>query len=394
MDSGSVPLSLSQTGLVSPRPADAGQQPSADYLRRYWKVRPGDLVVNPMWLIGGAIGVSEVAGAVSPDYRVYQLRADVHPRFFHYLMRSEPYFDQYKLLVRANTTFDRRITKADFHPIPTLVPPVSTQRAIADFLDTETARIDALINKKRRLLTLIVDRRQGLIAQAVSVGFDHEGGLVETGSEFAPRIPRGWHLHRLRHVVTDIVDTAHKTAPVVDDGEFLVVRTANVKSGRLVFEGARYTDEAGWKEWTQRGTPMPGDVMFTREAPAGEACVVPDGLRLCIGQRMVLLRVNRAMISGEWLVHSVYAGAAQRFIEVLSKSTTVAHLNMSDIPDIPVVVPPLPEQERVLAAVRPRLRDCEAATAALLAQIDLLVEHRQALITAAVTGELQVGVAA
>ena len=173
------------------------------------------------------------------------------------------------------------------------------------------------------------------------------------------------------------------------------MRTSNVKNGRLVFEDARYTDEASWKEWTARGIPQPGDVMFTREAPAGEACLVPEGVPLCIGQRMVHLRVNRSVIVGEWLLHSIYAGPAQRFIEILSKSTTVAHINMSDIPDIPVVVPTIVEQEDVLRSVRQVIQNQELLTERLARQIALLREHRQALITAAVTGELEIpGVAA
>jgi type I restriction enzyme S subunit len=110
---------------------------------------------------------------------------------------------------------------------------------------------------------------------------------------------------------------------------------------------------------------------------------------------MVHLRVNRSVIVGEWLLHSIYAGPAQRFIEILSKSTTVAHINMSDIPDIPVVVPTIVEQEDVLRSVRQVIQNQELLTERLARQIALLREHRQALITAAVTGELEIpGVAA
>ena len=82
---------------------------------------------------------------------------------------------------------------------------------------------------------------------------------------------------------------------------------------------------------------------WTREAPAGEACIVPPDRRLCIGQRMVLLRIKQTIVSGEWVVHSIYSGHVQRFITDLSNATTVAHLNMSDIPDIPIAVPDFKE---------------------------------------------------
>ena len=72
------------------------------------------------------------------------------------------------------------------------------------------------------------------------------------------------------HELCRIIDCEHKTAPYVDESEFLVVRTSNVRNGQLVMDDMKYTTQAGYKEWTQRGAPEFGDVLFTREAPAGE----------------------------------------------------------------------------------------------------------------------------
>lgn len=270
------------------------------------------------------------------------------------------------------------------------LPSSKVQRAIADYLDAEIARIDTLISKARGLIELLDERRAANVGMAVVAGHGNREDLAETSNHYVPRLPRDWRLMRLRHVVEQIIDTPHKTAPVVDDKEYLVVRTANVKTGRLVFVDARYTDRASWIEWNRRGEPRPGDVMFTREAPAGEACVVPAGVPLCIGQRMVLFRVNPAVACGEWIVHSIYSGPAQRFIEELSNATTVAHLNMSDIHDIPIAVPDKDEQQRILAQVRTEVRRHEEAVSKLNEQITLLAERRKALITAVVTGEMPV----
>jgi type I restriction enzyme S subunit len=309
------------------------------------------------------------------------------PTFLWYLVNDEDFWEKggtAQPYVRVPETLARKVW----------LPPFEVQRAIADYLDTETTRIDALITKKQRMIELLDERRSAFVGLAVTVGVD-DGPTTSTVNEFAPVVREGWTLNRLRHVVEEILDTAHKTAPVVDGGEYLVVRTANVKSGELLLQGAHYTDEAAWQEWTARGIPSAGDVIFTREAPAGEACLVPEDLALCIGQRTVLLRPNRSIVDGEWLVHSIYSGAAQRFIEVLAKSTTVAHLNMSDISDLPVILPPLQEQEILLATVRVEVARNTELKRKIGRQIDLLREHRQALITAAVTGEFEVpGVAA
>jgi type I restriction enzyme S subunit len=361
----------------------------------YNVVEPGDTVLRLTDLQNDQrslrVGFVQERGIITSAYVTLRPKHDVDTRFFSYVLKSMDFRKDFYALgagVRQSLKFDE-LKRVQIH-----LPAINKQRTIADYLDRETARIDALITKKQRMIELLDERRAAFVGRAVTVGVN-DAGVTATGNEFAPVVRQGWALHRLRHVVGEIVDTAHKTAPVVDGGEYLVVRTTNVKSGVLVLDGAHYTDEAAWREWTARGVPSAGDVIFTREAPAGEACLVPEGHELCIGQRTVLLRPNRSVIDGEWIVHSIYSGAAQRFIEVLAKSTTVAHINMSDIPDLPVVVPPLQEQRSVLATVRREVSRLADLKWRLGRQIELLREHRQALITSAVTGEIEVpGVAA
>lgn len=379
------------TARVSPRSESFGAAPS----RARRLVVKGDSLIP--YLTGGAAWVStrpllisstELAGVVfSTGFYSVSPTHQVNPRFLNYALSARNLLDELQAVSTGVTM--KGFTAEQLGKCKIWVPSITTQTAIAEYLDTETTRIDALIAKKQRMIELLDERRAAFVGRAVTVGVN-DAGVTETGNEFAPVVRHGWTLHRLRHVVEEIVDTAHKTAPVVDGGEYLVVRTANVKSGALVLDGAHYTDEAAWREWTARGVPSAGDVIFTREAPAGEACLVPEGRELCIGQRTVLLRPNRSVIDGEWIVHSIYSGAAQRFIEVLAKSTTVAHINMSDIPDLPVVVPPLQEQKSVLATVRREVSRLADLKGRLGRQIELLREHRQALISAAVTGEVQV----
>ncbi len=355
----------------------------------YNVINPGDTVLRLTDLQNDQrslrVGLVVEAGIITSAYVTVRPNKVMHPQFLNYFLKHLDFRKDFYALgagVRQSLKFE------ELRSVKVPVPALAEQKAIADYLDIETDRIDGLITKKLQIIELIDERRSAFVGRAVTVGVT-AGPTTQTGNEFAPVVRIGWTLQRLRHVVEEIVDTAHKTAPVVDDGEYLVVRTANVKAGELVLDGARYTDEDGWREWTARGVPSVGDVIFTREAPAGEACLVPEGSALCIGQRTVLLRPNRSMISGEWIMHSIYSGAAQRFIEVLAKSTTVAHINMSDIPDLPIVLPPLREQEVVLALVRQEVSRISTMKEKLTRQIGLLRDYRQALITAAVTGDLE-----
>lgn len=168
-----VMLSLTVKGYLLDRSSMAIQQNASDSsIPRYFVACPNDLVVNPMWLIGGAIGVSDKRGAVSPDYRVFQIDEVLDPWYLHAVLRSAPYFDQYTLYTRSNTTFDRRIKQNDLDNLPLPIPPIDEQREIVERIDEQTSRIDTLIAKAEEHIALAKERRSALITAAVTGQFD------------------------------------------------------------------------------------------------------------------------------------------------------------------------------------------------------------------------------
>lgn len=149
------------------------------------------------------------------------------------------------------------------------------------------------------------------------------------------------------HELCKIIDCEHKTAPYVEESEFLVVRTSNVRNGQLVMEDMKFTTEEGFVEWTQRAIPEYGDVLFTREAPAGESCLVPEDKKICMGQRMVLLRPNREKVDPLFLSLILATEKCKFDIYRLSIGSTVSRINISDIKNLKVASPPLPEQQKI-----------------------------------------------
>ncbi|MCM2971801.1 restriction endonuclease subunit S [Larsenimonas suaedae] len=144
-----------------------------------------------------------------------------------------------------------------------------------------------------------------------------------------------------------IIDCEHKTAPYVEKSEFLVVRTSNVRNGQLVMDDMKFTTEAGYREWTERAVPEYGDVLFTREAPAGETCLVPQNTNVCMGQRMVLLRPRRKVADPFFLSQILATEKCKFSIKRLSIGSTVSRINISDIKSLRVAAPPLPEQKKI-----------------------------------------------
>lgn len=270
------------------------------------------------------------------------------------------------------------------------LPVCEEQTQIARFLDHETARIDALIEEQQRLIELLKEKRQAVISHAVTKGLDPTVPMKDSGVEWLGEVPAHWKQIRIKHILNAMIDAEHKTAEYSDDGEYLVCRTTNVRNGLLSLEGAKYADRDTYIDWTRRGVPEPLDILFTREAPAGEACLVPENLEICLGQRMVLFKLDKTRIDPAFTVHSIYAGLASDFVKQLSQGSTVSHFNMADIGNIPLFEPPLPEQKEISDFLARRCDSYDLLINEAESSVKLISERRSALISAAVTGKIDV----
>ena len=161
---------------------------------------------------------------------------------------------------------------------------------------------------------------------------------------------------RLRDLCSQVVDCPHST-PVWTDNGVIVLRSHNIRNGRLDLSSPSYTDEAHYQDRTRRATPSEGDLVITREAPMGEVCIIPAGVRCCLGQRMVLLRPDKAKVDPRYLLFVLQSPAVQHEIHVHEGTgSTVSNLRIPALEALPILTPPLPEQ-RAIAAVLGALDD-------------------------------------
>ena len=156
-----------------------------------------------------------------------------------------------------------------------------------------------------------------------------------------------WEKSSLKDNLKGLIDCEHKTAPYLEHSEYLVVRTNNVKDGRLLYDDIKYTTKEGFSEWTKREIPSYGDILFTREAPAGESCLIPKDKMICLGQRMVLLRPNLQKLSASFLLWFLQSSRGKKNIKDFVIGTTVTRINIKDIYRINCHKPDLLEQEKI-----------------------------------------------
>jgi type I restriction enzyme S subunit len=269
-------------------------------------------------------------------------------------------------------------------------PPEAEQDAIAAFLDRETARIDALIDEQQKLIALLAEKRQATISHAVTKGLDPNAPKKDSGVAWLGEVPAHWEMKRVKDCGCEVVDCKNRTPEPHDDGDYFVVRTSCVKDGQFNLEPGYWTDEANFVEWTAKGRPREGDVLFTREAPTGEACLAPEGLNFCLGQRMMYMRPPKQALLSEFLLYSIYGGLARERISEKSKGSTVGHLRVGEVGELPLLLPPLDEQQALITFVGVELSKLKALSAEAGRAIALMTERRSSLIAAAVTGQIDV----
>ena len=160
-----------------------------------------------------------------------------------------------------------------------------------------------------------------------------------------------WKKERLSDLCSEIADCPHST-PLWTDSGALVLRSQNIRNGRLDLSAKSYTDEAHFEQRSRRARLRGGDLVITREAPMGEVCLIPDGLRCCLGQRMVMLRPDPKKCHSRFLLYSIQSRVVQDEIKVNEGTgSTVSNLRIPLLEALPIPHPPLAEQKAIAAVL-------------------------------------------
>ncbi len=157
-----------------------------------------------------------------------------------------------------------------------------------------------------------------------------------------------WEEVKIDKLCEAIIDCVNKTAPTVDEvTPYRMIRTTNVKDGRVDLSSTNYVTEDVFRTWTRRSTLQRGDIILTREAPLGEVGQIIDGENLFLGQRLMMYRPNPNIVDPDFLFYSFCSREVQHQIKSFGMGSTVEHMRVGDCSEIIVTVPSLPEQQEI-----------------------------------------------
>ena len=323
-------------------------------------------------------------GIITSAYVAVRVKG-VHASFLAYQLRS---YDLQKVFYSMGGGLRQTMKYEDLRWLPLLVPPAKEQVSIAAFLDRETTRIDALIEKKTRFIELLREKRQALITQAVTKGLDSDVPMKDSGVEWLGPVPAHWVVTKLKHMASAIIDCPHETPIYSDDGTHFVLRTADIADGRVNLSAAYKVGDAEYAKRVRRSSLTPGDIVYGREGERwGHAALVPVGASCCLGQRMMQIRAAPDADPG-FLMWQMNSDAVYRQGQLDTLGSTSPHVNVGTIKDFWLAKPPPEEQRAIALWLDAKCAEFDKLSDSVERSIELLDEHRAALITAAVTGQI------
>lgn len=269
-------------------------------------------------------------------------------------------------------------------------PPESEQSAIAAFLDRETAKIDALIAEQEKLIALLAEKRQATISHAVTKGLDPRAPMKESGVAWLGEVPAHWEVARLKRYWS-VTDCKHVTAEFVDDG-FPLVSIREVQSKYVSLAAAKRTTQSFYEQLIEGGRqPLPGDLIFSRNATVGEVAQVSAGLPpFAMGQDVCLLRKLSGRSSSDFMQSVIRSSVVVEQLKNIMVGSTFKRVNVEEIRSLQVPVPPPGEQALVAKFIDEESKRLDPLEKEATRAIDLLRERRSGLIAAAVTGQIDV----
>jgi len=384
------PLSVTKNGIL-PQLANAAKTNDGDNRKR---VCAGDFVINSRSDRKGSSGLSNLDGSVSLINTVLQPR-DIYSRYVHCLFKSYPFQEEFYRVGRGIVADLWSTQYSEMSTIMIPIPVQDEQHHIARFLDYKTWQINKFIRAKKRMIELLKEQKQCIINDAVTGKIDVRTGkpypkYKDSGVEWLGQVPEGWEVRRLKSVCNSIIDCKNRTPEYIINGQYFVVRTTCIKGGKFDYNGGYPTDEVNYKKWTQRGSPKKGDVFFTREAPAGEACLVPDENNLCMGQRMMYFRPIESLLFPRFLLWNIYSPLTRRCIEQATNGSTVGHLRLGQVFNLPLLLCDIETQSRIIKMIDITNCKIESVISRIEREISLMQEYRTRLIADVVTGKVDV----
>ncbi|WP_255029235.1 restriction endonuclease subunit S [Rhodococcus sp. GA1] len=288
----------------------------------------------------------------------------------------------------SNVVSMPHLTAEKLARIPMPLPPLEQQRAISDYLDRETARIDMLIEEQQRLIEMLRERRGAAISSAVARGLDETVVLKDSGLPGAGPVPAHWEVMPLRYTISFQEGPGIMAADFRDEGVPLL-RVSCVRAARSTLEGCNYLDpDDVARRWSHFRVDL-GDLLISASASMGTVSEVTEETAGAVPYTGII-RIKPGRMHKDFIRWFVVSGEFIDQVDSLKTGSTIQHFGPTHLAQMRVALPPIDEQRQIAAYLDEQTAKIDTLIAEAERFIELSKERRSALITAAVTGQIDV----
>lgn len=345
----------------------------------YGKLRP---YLRKVWLAtnkGNAIG----------DFFVFRAKKS-NSSYVHWLMLSDGFTSE----VNGSTYGAKmpRVSSDFILSMRYLLPPLSEQQGIASFLDAKTKPIDDIIAKREKQIELLEEMKSAIISRAVTKGLNPGAKMKDSGIEWIGEVPEEWEISKVKYIANvcgRIGYRGYTTNDLVSAGEgALTIGGKHITHNYLDLSDPDYIS---WEKYYESPEIMleKGDIVMAQRGSLGKSALIDREIgEATINPSLVILK--RIKANGIFLHYYLISNMMQDYINLINTATAVPMISQNQIENIPVALPPLSEQQAIASYLDSETSKIDSRIAKRRRQIELLQEYKQALITAAVTGKIDV----
>ncbi len=360
---------------------------------KYKRAVKGDIAYNMMRMWQGAVGPAPTDGLVSPAYVVVRPHVGVNTTYFSYLFRTASYMQEVNKFSRGIVADRNRLYWESFKQMPVLVPTTKEQEQIAAYLRAQDARIARLINAKRELVALLEEQKQIIIERLITQGLDGSAPRIASKLDWIPTIPAHWGQFKIKHIALFNPSRTESAARrLSDDMVSFVPMEAISVDGVLGAVESRKAAEV-WEGYTYFRR---NDVVMAKITPCfenGKGGLL-NKLPTDIGfgtTEFIVLRARESRVRPAFLAHVLSLKTFRnRGADAMTGAAGQQRVPLAFVKGFEIALPPLDEQDRILAALEVATTEQDVALQRVGNEITLLREYRDRQIADVVTGQIDV----
>jgi type I restriction enzyme, S subunit len=373
---------------------DTSKKDSSNLNRSNYKfIQPGDIAYNKMRAWQGAIGASDHRGIISPAYVVQRPREGGEPSYFHHLFRIPQFAKEAERWSYGITSDMWSLRPEHFKLIYTCLPPLPEQAAIVRYLDHVDRRVRRLTRAKRKLIALLTEQKQAIIHRAVTRGLDPDVPLKDSGVEWLGEVPEHWEVVPLKFLCRGIQNgTTPSTSEkhYYHDGTVPWFGPSSISASTELGEAVRYLAKPAFDDGKARLIGGPALLVVVIGATVGKmGLLLQEG---ATNQQITAFELKPNRVDPQFAIQQLHS--CEAWLKSTASTATIPILDSGVVSRIPLALPGIAEQERIISALAGETRSLDTAIDGSKSEIELLGEYRTRLIADVVTGKLDVREAA